>query len=124
MMLNCWFVWRFQLFWYRQAKRRALGPALPVRHCAASATMESTGPAPFSPVSVHSAKSTMRHVFCLLHRWVGLTFAALLFVARAFGAVISWDHELDEWLNPHLHEARSGPAQPALELARRFEAAN
>jgi uncharacterized iron-regulated membrane protein len=26
--------------------------------------------------------------------------AAFLFVSGLTGAVISWDHELDEWLNP------------------------
>ena len=39
------------------------------------------------------------------------------------GAVISWDHELDEWLNPHLNEVASiGPSIPALELAAQVEA--
>lgn len=66
-----------------------------------------------------------------LHRWVGLGMAAFLFVAGVTGAVISWDHELDEWLNPHLVEAPAaqatvaGPA-PAplapLALARQAEA--
>lgn len=28
--------------------------------------------------------------------------AAFLFVAGRTGAVISWNHELDEWLNPQL----------------------
>ncbi len=65
----------------------------------------------------------MRHILTLLHRWVGLTIAAFLFVTGLTGAVISWDHELDEWLNPHLTEARSeGPARPALDLAREVEA--
>ncbi len=37
--------------------------------------------------------------------------------------MISWDHELDEWLNPHLTEARtSGAARDALELAAEIEA--
>lgn len=46
----------------------------------------------------------MRRVFLLLHRYVGLTIAAFLLVTGLTGAVISWDHELDDWLNPHLHE--------------------
>lgn len=46
----------------------------------------------------------MRHVFLLLHRYVGLSLAAFLLVTGLTGAVISWDHELDDWLNPHLHE--------------------
>lgn len=65
----------------------------------------------------------MRHAYVLLHRWVGLTIAAFLFVAGVTGAVISWDHELDEWLNPQLHEvASTGPAIPSLDLARQIEA--
>lgn len=67
----------------------------------------------------------------LLHRWVGLGMAAFLFVAGVTGAVISWDHELDEWLNPHLVEAPAAQATVAgpvpaplapLVLARQAEA--
>lgn len=47
----------------------------------------------------------MRQVFLLLHRYVGLAIAAFLIVTGLTGAVISWDHELDEWLNPHLIHA-------------------
>lgn len=65
----------------------------------------------------------MRALFTVLHRWVGLLMAAFLFVSGLTGAVISWDHELDELLNPHLTRARGeGPALPALELAKRIEA--
>jgi uncharacterized iron-regulated membrane protein len=67
----------------------------------------------------------MRSFFVLLHRWFGLAAALFLFIAGATGAVISWDHELDEWLNPHLYHARTeGPARPALELAAAVEAAD
>lgn len=65
----------------------------------------------------------MRRVLVLVHRWFGLAAAAFLFVAGLTGAVISWDHELDGWLNPQFFEARSiGPAKPALELAEQIEA--
>ena len=65
----------------------------------------------------------MRLVFTLLHRWVGLIIAGFLFVSGLTGAVISWDHELDEVLNPHLVEAKSnGPALPVLDLVKRVEA--
>lgn len=47
----------------------------------------------------------MRPIFVLLHRYVGLVLAAFLIVTGLTGAVISWDHELDEWLNPHLIQA-------------------
>src|SRR3954453_9239207 len=53
----------------------------------------------------------MRPVFVLLHRFVGLAIAAFLFVSGLTGAVISWDHELDELINPHLVEA---PARGAV----------
>ena len=65
----------------------------------------------------------MRSALTLLHRWLGLAIAGFLFVCGVTGAVISWDHELDELLNPHLNEVASvGPAIPALELAARVEA--
>lgn len=69
----------------------------------------------------------MRANLVLLHRWFGLFVAGFLFVAGLTGAVIAWDHELDEWVNPQLFKARSGvveqPIAP-LELARRAEAAD
>ncbi|MBX3625739.1 MAG: PepSY domain-containing protein [Rhizobacter sp.] len=68
----------------------------------------------------------MRPLLVTLHRWFGLATAAFLFIAGATGAVISWDHELDAWLNPQLYEARSTSGTPLapLELARRVEAAD
>lgn len=65
----------------------------------------------------------MRQVVMLLHRWFGLGAALFLFIAGITGAVISWDHELDGWLNPHLHHSASeGPALDALDAARQAEA--
>lgn len=67
----------------------------------------------------------MRGVFILIHRWTGLFIAVFLFVAGVTGAVISWDHELDEWLNPQLHIAtHEGDPLPPLELVKRLEAAD
>ena len=67
----------------------------------------------------------MRELLVRLHRWFGLAAAVFLFISGATGAVISWDHELDEWLNPHLYQARSsGRPLPVLELAARIEAAD
>lgn len=66
-----------------------------------------------------------RAVLVLLHRWLGLGSALFLFIAGATGAVISWDHELDEWLNPGLYEAPvSGTMLGPLELAARLEQAD
>jgi uncharacterized iron-regulated membrane protein len=53
----------------------------------------------------------MRAIAVVLHRCVGLTIAAFLFVSGVTGAVISWDHELDAVLNPHL-TAAPGWSQP------------
>ena len=49
----------------------------------------------------------MRALLVLLHRWFGLAVAVFLFIAGVTGALISWDHELDAWLNPQLFHARS-----------------
>jgi len=66
---------------------------------------------------------SLRPFFGFLHRWVGLTIAGFLFMSGVTGAVISWDHELDDVLNPHLMLAKSqGPALPPLELAQKVEA--
>jgi uncharacterized iron-regulated membrane protein len=65
----------------------------------------------------------MRRACTILHRWIGLAIAGFLFVSGMTGAVISWDHELDELLNPHLTEARTeGAALPSLDLVRLVEA--
>ncbi|MQQ99953.1 PepSY-associated TM helix domain-containing protein [Glaciimonas soli] len=70
----------------------------------------------------------MRPLFVLMHRWIGLSVAVFLFIAGATGAVISWDHELDAWLNPKLFDARSaeqsaqGKPLPGLELGNLVEA--
>lgn len=68
----------------------------------------------------------MRRILTTLHRWFGLFTALFLFIAGATGAIISWDHELDEALNPELFKipgAGEGPALSPYELADRIEAA-
>lgn len=67
----------------------------------------------------------MRTLFTIVHRWAGLFIAAFLFIAGLTGALISWDHELDELLNPHLYDAKTtgSPLSP-YELVRRVEADN
>jgi uncharacterized iron-regulated membrane protein len=64
-----------------------------------------------------------RPLFVVMHRWAGLLIALFLLVSGLTGAVISWDHELDEWLNPHLTGATTDgePMSPLL-LANRIEA--
>ena len=47
------------------------------------------------------------------------------FISGLTGAVISWDHELDEWLNPQLFKAQSeGDPVSSLALAEQLEAAD
>jgi uncharacterized iron-regulated membrane protein len=66
---------------------------------------------------------SLRPFFGFLHRWVGLITAGFLLVSGLTGAVISWDHELDDLLNPHLMHAKAqGPALPPLKLAQQVEA--
>lgn len=65
----------------------------------------------------------MRPLFVLLHRYAGLFMVPFLFVTGLTGAIISWDHELDDLLNPHLIEAPArGPHRSSLALAREIEA--
>jgi len=65
----------------------------------------------------------MRASLVVLHRWFGLFIALFLFVSGLTGAVISWDHEIDEWLNPQLFESRSaGPLQSPETLVAQLEA--
>lgn len=65
----------------------------------------------------------MRYFFTLLHRYVGLLIAVFLIFSGLTGAIISWDHEIDDWLNPHLMEAKSlgSPLSP-VDIAKRIEA--
>lgn len=67
----------------------------------------------------------MRPWFVRLHRWFGLTAALFLFIAGVTGALIAWDHELDAWLNPQFHVARTaGKALPPMDWLARIEAAD
>lgn len=74
---------------------------------------------------VLATPSRPRRLLGFLHRWVGLVIAGFLIMSGVTGAIISWDHELDDLLNPNLMTARSvGPALPSLALASRIEAAD
>jgi uncharacterized iron-regulated membrane protein len=67
----------------------------------------------------------LRNTLLIAHRWVGLVIAGFLIMTGLTGAVISWDHELDDLLNRHLTTSPTeGTYQPALDLARRVEAAD
>lgn len=64
-----------------------------------------------------------RRLLTLLHRWAGLFIAVFLFISGLTGAIISWDHELDEWLNPHIYEQQQsdGNTQSPLDLIEQLE---
>src|SRR6478735_12012657 len=62
---------------------------------------------------MRSTRNLVRPLLVLIHRWVGLFIAGFLFLTGLTGAVISWDHELDEWLNPQLIHA---PVEAALAM--------
>lgn len=65
----------------------------------------------------------LRPIIGFWHRWIGLIMAGFLFISGVTGAVISWDHELDDLLNPRLvHAPTDGAGLPPLELAKRIEA--
>ena len=67
----------------------------------------------------------MREFWTVVHRWLGLTAALFLIVAGATGAVISWDHEIDEWLNADImHTPGRGALQDPLALAAAVEASD
>ena len=64
----------------------------------------------------------MRSALTILHRYVGLLIAVFLIFSGLTGAVISWDHELDDWLNPHLMAGSIGSPISAVEIAQQIEA--
>lgn len=65
----------------------------------------------------------MRPFWILVHRYAGLFTAGFLFISGITGAIISWDHELDDILNPQLTKAPAvGRPQSPLALARQVEA--
>ncbi|RYX96808.1 MAG: PepSY domain-containing protein [Comamonadaceae bacterium] len=65
----------------------------------------------------------MRNLWTLVHRWAGLATALFLIVSGLTGAVISWDHEIDGWLNRKLYDTESrGPFKDPFVLAAAVEA--
>jgi uncharacterized iron-regulated membrane protein len=65
----------------------------------------------------------VRTFWTSIHRYAGLLTAAFLFVSGVTGAVISWDHELDDLLNAQLMQAPGrGAAQSPLALSQQLEA--
>src|SRR3546814_4348011 len=65
----------------------------------------------------------MRLFATLIHRWAVLFIALFLIVSGLTGAVVSWDHELDEWLNSDLYKVESqGEFRSPIALAHVIEA--
>ncbi len=64
-----------------------------------------------------------RRFWTAVHRVAGLATALFLMMAGLTGAIISWDHEIDEWLNPDLFLVDSrGPYRAPTELAAAIQA--
>lgn len=67
----------------------------------------------------------MRMPLVVLHRWFGLFIAVFLLISGLTGALIAWDHEIDEWLNPYLFLAPlTEQTQAPMALADQLEAAD
>jgi uncharacterized iron-regulated membrane protein len=68
----------------------------------------------------------MRQALLVLHRYAGLATALFLFCAGLTGAVISWEHEIDRWLNPQLFKVadRGGGGLSPLALVAAVEQAD
>lgn len=67
----------------------------------------------------------VRSVLVRLHRWLGLATALFLAVAGLTGSVLAFQHELDEWLNPHFYAVSGGaPALPPERLIETVERAH
>lgn len=82
-----------------------------------------TPPAVAKTSGLSLPKLALRPLLGFFHRWVGLFIAGFLFISGVTGAVISWDHELDDLLNPHLMHARAAGAPKApLDVAKLIEA--
>ncbi|MEJ1168798.1 PepSY-associated TM helix domain-containing protein [Variovorax sp. CCNWLW235] len=65
----------------------------------------------------------MRAFWTAVHRFAGLAVALFLIVSGLTGAVISWDHEIDGWLNSELYDTDSrGPFRDPFDLAAAVEA--
>jgi uncharacterized iron-regulated membrane protein len=47
----------------------------------------------------------MRARLVTLHRWLGLTTALFLVLTGLTGSLLAWEHELNAWLAPGLHQA-------------------
>jgi uncharacterized iron-regulated membrane protein len=65
----------------------------------------------------------MRTFWTAVHRFAGLAVALFLIVSGLTGAVISWDHEIDGWLNRKLYDTTArGPFKDPFDLAAAVEA--
>lgn len=65
----------------------------------------------------------MRHLYVLLHRYIGLATALFLALAGLTGSVLAFNHEIDEWLNPSFYEAPAqGPRQDPGNLVDKVQA--
>lgn len=72
---------------------------------------------------VAGAPTALRQVLVLCHRYVGLAIVPFLIVAGLTGSIMSFQHEIDAWLNPDLFHVESrGLALSPTHLVERIEA--
>lgn len=68
------------------------------------------------------AQQTPRSLFLTAHRWLGLALAVFLINAGLTGALLTFNTELDKWLNPELFTVQPGEHRLSpLELRERAE---
>lgn len=65
--------------------------------------------------------SFMRSYLVLAHRYIGLFIAGFLILSGLSGALISWQQELDTWLNPHWFVQNAATARAPLDLVEQLE---
>lgn len=71
---------------------------------------------------LNSIRNLSRKWLTFGHRWLGLVAAPFLIITGLTGAIISWDHELDDWLNPHLRSVTTqGEKKSPLALVKLIE---
>lgn len=67
----------------------------------------------------------LRPLYVVMHRWVGLSIAAFVVISGLTGAIISWDREIDEWLNADIMRTQAdGPLLDPLVLGARVLASD
>ena len=76
-----------------------------------------------SGIAMTRKASRARVFWGAVHRWAGLSTALFLIVSGLTGAVLSWEHDIDEWLNADLFKVESrGPYRQPTDMAAAIQA--